>query len=146
MSGFSDARSQVYHNFYQRFSEVLKMLGTANATGLIASGAAFRVLADKPFDHSLIKEDIILFLFGILFFAFAYGSLILSFVPSVEHFDVRKQFLPTHIVDFLDWQRVSDQYEKQAENAILIVLVCSGISALGFFLGIATSLLLAFQL
>lgn len=127
------------------FESALKLLGGANATGAIASGAAFHAFAQNADVQSSVKLAAILFLFGIFSFVIAYMGWFMT-VLDIDH-SLHKEGEATW-PEFLFWlpTKTAEEYQSSAKKTFVVTMFLGLASFVFFFCGLSTVLLMAIHL
>jgi hypothetical protein len=127
------------------FESALRLIGGANATGVIAAGAAFHAFAQNANVQSSVKLAAVLFLFGIFAFVVAY----LSWFVTVEEIDhsLHKTDDPLW-PEYLFWtpSKTAEEYQSSAKKTFIVMIVLGFVSFIFFFIGFANVLLMAIRL
>jgi hypothetical protein len=123
----------------------LRMLGTANATAAIAAGAAFQGFTARPEIQQSIKIAALTYLFGILFFALSYMSLLGASSES--------DFFLAASDERTKWPEVLWQLKKKPEAYLMTskrffcaAIIFGGICAACFFGGLLYTIALVGRL
>jgi hypothetical protein len=135
------------------FESAIRLVGTANATGVIAAGAAFHTFAQASshaaYFQGLVKLAAILFLLGVVGFAVAYSS----WVQTTVEFDC---FMRAPGEPLEKWEQIfystenqkkaPEEFGKSAWRCCVLTAIAFCVSLLFFMAGLATVIWLATDL
>ena len=126
------------------FDSALRLLGGANATGAIASGAAFHAFAQNADVQTSVKVSAVLFLFGIFTFVIAYMAWFIA-ILDIDHalHEGDEPLWP----EYLFWSptKTAEEYRSAAKWAFGVSMLLGLASFVLFFFGLASVLVMAIR-
>ena len=131
--------------FFELCDSGLRMLGTANATGAIAAGAAFQAFAQNVELQRTVKLVAVVFLFGILAFAVAYMSLSTAKIQLENFITGSRERLEWHELFWIIKKEPNLYLRSSARHGRAAILL-GGISTCCFFVGLGLVILMAIKL
>jgi hypothetical protein len=108
----------------------LRLLGTANATGALAAGAAYQAFDKKPDIQSEMKVLVFLFLLGVISFALSQIGMFNTQMSMAIYFQRSRESC--------EWEKVFWKIERQQQQQPDPLVVAKWGYILMFFLGIAS--------
>lgn len=121
--------------FYERSTEAIRLVGTGNAAGLVASAAALATAIDKHWSNAiLLKWSAVCFTLGVISFSYAYYSHYQSYRYLDTIFREAEQVARTG-EPIPERKRGSTGTEFAARSAIATV-----VSVVAFYLGMLIAL------
>jgi len=120
----------------------LRLLGGANTTGAIASGAALHAFETNVHVQGTIKTVAALFLGGVFTFVISYVGLFIA-TDDIDH-SLHKEGEPTW-PEYLWWRplKSAEEYRKSAKRAFAISAISALVSFILFVLGLGLVLSMA---
>jgi hypothetical protein len=130
---------------FDEAASALRMLGTANATGALAAGAAFQGFAARPEIQQSIKIAALAYLFGILMFAMSY-LLLLSASQEADFFLHALKERAEWEQSFWQLKKKPEIYLKLSRRFLLGALIFGGVTAACFFGGVLYTITLVIRI
>ncbi|MGA8615106.1 MAG: hypothetical protein WB760_26195 [Xanthobacteraceae bacterium] len=136
--------AQTLRDTLDQTTSTLRMLGTANATGALAAGAAFQSFAAHPEIQMSIKIALLAYLFGIVLFALSYVILLDASIEA--------DFFTMASEERVKWEEIfwllkknPGVYAKSAKRAFSAALLFGGASAACFLGGLLYTITLVIR-